>query len=61
MRHVGEVTGQSSTTVDFDISPILFDADWDEQEQDMQEFRRDIFNDLHTQLKNCLVLVSVHF
>ena len=32
MRHVGEVTGQSSITVDFDISPILFDADWDEQE-----------------------------
>ena len=32
MRHVGEVTGQSSITVDIDISPILFDADWDEQE-----------------------------
>ena len=45
-----EVTGESSMTVEFDISPAFFDLETEEQEEKLQDFVRGISPDLHPQI-----------
>ena len=54
------MTGQSEMTTVFVIFPDFFEIERQKQEEDLHEFVRDVFPDLHSQLKY-LTFGSIHF
>ena len=55
-----KVTGKSEITVDFVISTTFFEIEREKQEEEVQDFVRDVFPYLYTKIKISVPIFCIH-